>query len=110
MTSCKTPSFSRLAVGLCAALLAGAAAAPVFAETSGYAEVDPFIGTGPDGHTYPGATVPFGMVQLSPDTWVGDFHHSYAHAAATATRTGPSRASPTLTSRARATPTSATCW
>ncbi|MFN8397526.1 MAG: GH92 family glycosyl hydrolase [Bacteroidia bacterium] len=33
-----------------------------------YASVDPFIGTGGHGHTYPGATVPFGMVQLSPDT------------------------------------------
>jgi putative alpha-1,2-mannosidase len=30
--------------------------------------VDPFIGTGGHGHTYPGAVVPFGMVQLSPDT------------------------------------------
>lgn len=30
--------------------------------------VDPFIGTGGHGHTYPGATMPFGMVQLSPDT------------------------------------------
>lgn len=30
--------------------------------------VDPFIGTGGDGHTFPGAVVPFGMVQLSPDT------------------------------------------
>jgi predicted alpha-1,2-mannosidase len=30
--------------------------------------VDPFIGTGAHGHTYPGATLPFGMVQLSPDT------------------------------------------
>jgi len=29
--------------------------------------VDPFIGTGEHGHVYPGATVPFGMVQLSPD-------------------------------------------
>lgn len=29
--------------------------------------VDPFIGTGGKGKTYPGATVPFGMVQLSPD-------------------------------------------
>ncbi len=27
------------------------------------------IGTGGHGHTYPGATVPFGMVQLSPDTF-----------------------------------------
>lgn len=30
--------------------------------------VDPFIGTGGHGHTYPGAVMPFGMVQLSPDT------------------------------------------
>ncbi|MBN1387258.1 MAG: GH92 family glycosyl hydrolase [Bacteroidales bacterium] len=30
--------------------------------------VNPFIGTQKMGHTYPGATVPFGMVQLSPDT------------------------------------------
>ncbi|MEM1320530.1 MAG: GH92 family glycosyl hydrolase [Bacteroidota bacterium] len=29
--------------------------------------VDPFIGTADHGHVYPGATVPFGMVQLSPD-------------------------------------------
>jgi predicted alpha-1,2-mannosidase len=30
--------------------------------------VNPLIGTQRMGHTYPGATVPFGMVQLSPDT------------------------------------------
>lgn len=30
--------------------------------------VNPFIGTGGHGHTYPGATMPHGMVQLSPDT------------------------------------------
>ncbi|MHC1479406.1 GH92 family glycosyl hydrolase [Frateuria aurantia] len=30
---------------------------------------DVFIGTGGHGHTFPGATVPFGMVQLSPDTY-----------------------------------------
>src|SRR5258705_8435538 len=30
--------------------------------------VKPIIGTQRMGHTYPGATVPFGMVQLSPDT------------------------------------------
>jgi predicted alpha-1,2-mannosidase len=43
--------------------------------------VDPFIGTGGHGHTYPGATMPFGMVQLSPDTNVvgweacSGYHH-----------------------------------
>jgi predicted alpha-1,2-mannosidase len=30
--------------------------------------VDPFIGTGAHGHTHPAATLPFGMVQLGPDT------------------------------------------
>ncbi len=30
--------------------------------------VDPMIGTGGHGHVYPGASVPFGMIQLSPDT------------------------------------------
>lgn len=44
--------------------------------------VDPFIGTDAHGHTFPGATVPFGMVQLSPDTrtlgWdaCGGYHYS----------------------------------
>lgn len=33
-----------------------------------HTEVNPWIGTGGHGHTYPGATSPFGMVQLSPDT------------------------------------------
>jgi predicted alpha-1,2-mannosidase len=44
--------------------------------------VNPFIGTGGHGHTYPGATIPFGMMQLSPDTrldgWDGcsGYHYS----------------------------------
>ena len=45
--------------------------------------VNPFIGTGGHGHTFPGAVVPFGMVQLSPDTridgsWDGcsGYHYS----------------------------------
>jgi predicted alpha-1,2-mannosidase len=45
--------------------------------------VNPFIGTGGHGHTYPGAALPFGMVQLSPDTridgsWDGcsGYHYS----------------------------------
>ncbi|MCW5959944.1 MAG: GH92 family glycosyl hydrolase [Pyrinomonadaceae bacterium] len=44
--------------------------------------VDPFIGTGGHGHTFPGATVPFGMVQLSPDTridnWDGSSGYHYS--------------------------------
>lgn len=35
--------------------------------------VDPMIGTDGSGHTYPGATTPFGMVQLSPDTEIGEW-------------------------------------
>lgn len=46
-----------------------------------YRSVDPFIGTGEDGHTFPGATVPFGMVQLSPDTQIRHFRQSYKWAA-----------------------------
>ena len=47
--------------------------------------VNPFIGTGGHGHTFPGACVPNGMVQLSPDTrpdgyndWdgCGGYHYS----------------------------------
>jgi predicted alpha-1,2-mannosidase len=49
--------------------------------TAAYDVVDPFLGTGGDGHTFPGATVPFGMVQPSPDTRIVDFHRSYGWAA-----------------------------
>ncbi len=35
--------------------------------------INPMIGTGFHGHTYPGATVPFGAVQLSPDTRRGNW-------------------------------------
>jgi predicted alpha-1,2-mannosidase len=44
--------------------------------------VNPFIGTDGHGHTYPGVTVPFGMVQLSPDNgtegwdWCSGYHYS----------------------------------
>lgn len=44
--------------------------------------VNPFIGTGGHGHTYPGAALPFGMVQLSPDNgtsgwdWCSGYHIS----------------------------------
>ena len=51
-------------------------------DTSLISYVNPFIGTGGHGHTYPGATMPFGMMQLSPDTrldgWDGcsGYHYS----------------------------------
>lgn len=44
--------------------------------------VDPFIGTGGHGHTFPGACTPFGMVQVSPDNdhygwdWSSGYHYS----------------------------------
>ena len=44
--------------------------------------VNVFIGTGGHGHTYPGATLPFGMVQLSPDNlqegwdWSSGYHYT----------------------------------
>jgi predicted alpha-1,2-mannosidase len=50
-------------------------------SVSAYQSVDPMIGTGPEGHTFPGATVPFGMVQLSPDTQIRPFKQSYKWAA-----------------------------
>jgi putative alpha-1,2-mannosidase len=44
--------------------------------------VNPFIGTGGHGHTFPGAVLPFGMVQLSPDTrtdnWDGSSGYHYS--------------------------------
>ncbi|MEO7309106.1 MAG: GH92 family glycosyl hydrolase [Chitinophagaceae bacterium] len=49
--------------------------------------VDPFLGTGGHGHVYPGAVVPFGMVQLSPDNgdegwdWCAGYHYSSTHIA-----------------------------
>jgi len=65
----------RTAVVMVAALLGlggGLAAPAVRAAEPGEARltelVNPFIGTQNEGNTFPGAAVPFGMVQLSPDT------------------------------------------
>lgn len=58
------------------------AAAQITAQQDLTRYVNPFVGTGGHGHTYPGATRPFGMVQLSPDTrltgWDGcsGYHYS----------------------------------
>jgi predicted alpha-1,2-mannosidase len=52
------------------------------AQTKYSSFVNPFIGTGGHGHTYPGASMPFGMIQISPDTrlegWDGcsGYHYS----------------------------------
>lgn len=64
----KTILFFQAAV-LC--LLAGCKPAPdsgLLSDEIKY--VDPFIGTGFHGHTFPGATRPFAMVQVSPDTHI----------------------------------------
>ncbi|MGD8320427.1 MAG: GH92 family glycosyl hydrolase, partial [Gemmatimonadota bacterium] len=53
---------------------------PRLEATDVSAAVDPFIGTGGHGHVYPGATMPFGMVQVSPDNgrsgwdWSSGYH------------------------------------
>jgi predicted alpha-1,2-mannosidase len=77
-----------LSRGLVAAALIGLIAAPAGAAPrpapvqDPASFVDPFIGAGGYGHTFPGATVPFGMVQLSPDTKTAHFgKDSYAWAA-----------------------------
>lgn len=55
----------------------------LFAQNNYTQYVKPFVGTGGHGHTFPGATLPFAMVQLSPDTridgsWDGcsGYHYS----------------------------------
>jgi putative alpha-1,2-mannosidase len=54
-----------LAIAASAVLLVACQPAPPAENLLRY--VDPFIGTAAHGHVYPGATVPFGAVQLSPD-------------------------------------------
>jgi hypothetical protein len=57
-------------------------ASPIYTRSESLDDGLPLVGTGGHGHTYPGATVPFGMVQLSPDTriegWDGcsGYHYS----------------------------------
>ena len=60
--------FSRLCFGLVLLLLL--CSIPLFAQAAStpYGSVDPIIGTSGGGETFPGASLPFGMVQWSPDT------------------------------------------
>src|SRR5690242_14127029 len=64
-----------------AALLLAIGTCPAASATD---YVNPLIGTDAHGHVYPGATVPFGMVQLSPDTrdntWDGCSGYHYSDA------------------------------
>lgn len=74
----------RRMTGAAAWLIASIAAFPAQAADVGeaaYAAVDSFIGTGGEGHTYPGATVPYGMIQLSPDTQIKSRKEGYGWAA-----------------------------
>lgn len=71
---------------ICLLISVAASAQDTTTWASNYATelVNPFVGTGGHGHTFPGACVPFGMVQLSPDTrtdpqeWdgCGGYHYS----------------------------------
>jgi putative alpha-1,2-mannosidase len=75
---CLTISASLRLGGLILLLSLGASA-----QSKDYTRyVNPFIGTGGHGHTFPGATMPFGMVQLSPDTridnWDGSSGYHYS--------------------------------
>ena len=63
-----------------AGLAVGGTGRAQFGDVAQY--VDPFIGTADHGHVFPGACVPFGMVQLSPDNgvsgwdWCSGYHYS----------------------------------
>ena len=65
---------------LIAGLITNSCSAPEKENLLSY--VDPFIGTGGHGHTFPGVASPFGMVQLSPDNgtsgwdWCSGYHYS----------------------------------
>lgn len=50
-------------------------AAQTGSSLSAYDSVDTFIGTAADGNTFPGATLPFGMMQWSPDTRADGWFH-----------------------------------
>ncbi len=50
---------------------------PVRISSGNLEFVNPFIGTGGDGHNFPGAVVPFGMIQVSPDTELHSFKKGF---------------------------------
>jgi len=66
---------------------AGCGGSPVKPESNVFVPdpaslVDPMLGTGGHGHTFPGAVVPFGMIQVSPTNgdagwdWCSGYHYS----------------------------------
>ncbi|MEJ5303920.1 MAG: glycoside hydrolase family 92 protein [Bacteroidales bacterium] len=74
--------FSKLTFFVMISLLLGACSQKVETGNDPARWVDPFIGTAGHGHTFPGATLPFGMVQVNPQTrlngWDGcsGYHYS----------------------------------
>lgn len=80
--NCKLADIMNSAKLFAISMLACLMATPVPAAPRPEDESLPMIGTDAHGHAYPGATVPFGMVQLSPDTrtetWDGcsGYHYS----------------------------------
>ncbi len=69
-----------LRAAVCMVVLMVSCHAPLTRDLTAF--VDPFIGTDGHGHLFPGATTPFGMVQLSPDNgtsgwdWCSGYHYS----------------------------------
>jgi predicted alpha-1,2-mannosidase len=63
-------------------ILALAVTAKAFAQSKPVDYVNPFIGTDFHGHTFPGAALPGGLVQVGPDTdthgwdWCSGYHYS----------------------------------
>ena len=91
-------------------LIAALAAAPLGAQST-FDHVDPMIGTGGEGHTFPGAAAPFGMVQLSPDTDPGQSSATAINGRRDiAIPTRPSKAFQRPISRAQGIPISAISW
>lgn len=63
-------------LGLCALMFAGAQAAPARGNQSLPSVVNTFIGTKDEGNTFPGASAPFGMIQVSP---IGSHYAGWRH-------------------------------
>src|ERR1035438_9601832 len=62
------PSVSALRLAVLPLFLLPGLACLAQSVSTPYDEVNPIIGTAGGGNTFPGATLPFGMVQWSPDT------------------------------------------
>ena len=82
MYTMKIMKFLRFGLLIIASLIASSCSNPKSGIEDLASFVNPFVGTGEHGHTYPGATMPFGMVQLSPDTrgpnWDGSSGYHYS--------------------------------